>query len=207
MLLVSAKLDSSALVHDYASGASAKTGLVLALAIAHALSQSRTQPLATLPKHVVFGFWDAEQWGFAGSSRFAQDLGARALCTGSNCTNGIGSDCTSCRNTTDFTSLTTARIEGIVELDTVGYVWRERPATSTSPSTPYYMHVDEESAGNLALMSALSGSATPNVTLASAFRANLPKRLPPASAMSFLKRRRDIPTVVVADYEESFSNR
>ncbi|KAI9099737.1 Nicastrin-domain-containing protein [Phlyctochytrium arcticum] len=234
IIVVASKLDSRAFMFDFsfalrystgpstpvfAIGAAARTGLVTALATADALSKYFQQPAATpLAKQILFTFFDAEVWGYAGSQRFVQDITTPFQCkerssqptagcpiTSANCTNP-------CFYDLDFESIKFDNIESIIEFDSVG--------GSISPdqdlsNTNIYMHVDVNNTQNAALMSTFGGTVSSpgfngstalsvNVIPAATAAGNL--RLPPSSAMAFLAKK-NIPAIVLGDYQRNFSNK
>ena len=219
LIVVSAKFDSTAFIHPFALGTGQKTGVVALLAIAKAL-QNAPQSMAALQKHVVFTLFNVESYGLSGSSRFVQDISTSFKCkktTDSESSKVCPFDkagCVEpCQRTLDFTKLNFDQIESIIELDTLGNIH------DSDSATQYYMHSDYETTlekGNVDLMARLNGSfvasnttnATP-LTLSSAFVPNqeIPKKLPPSSSlMSFLLKKRNIPGVVISDYQFPFSN-
>ncbi|KAJ3158048.1 hypothetical protein HDU89_000431 [Geranomyces variabilis] len=224
IVLVSAKLDSTSFIHDwgfipsgaslsppvFAVGADPKTGLVAALAVAAALGQYLRAPNSTaLAKDIVFTFFDAEAWGFAGSQRFVKDITTPQTCLEaqaptSACPTSDATCSKPCHFDLDFQSVKIDNIDSIIEFDTVGGIG--------AADQTIYMHVDQQSAANLALMDAFKGGVvTPAVNgsvpqTMNIVAADAGARLPPSSAMAFLQKR-NIPAVVLSDYNTQFSNR
>ncbi|KAJ3009695.1 hypothetical protein HKX48_007789 [Thoreauomyces humboldtii] len=217
IVVVSAKLDSRGFIVDqgavpvapkYALGAnSPKTALVTALATATAL----TGVVESLPKDILFTFFDAETWAFAGSQRFVQDLTEMTLCLErkaptSACPTSIAGCSKPCNYNMNFQSIDLNLIDSIFEFDTVGGIGESSPS--------YFLHVDNVNAGTSALTSLFSASVTaPSVNgsvprtipIQPAFTSGDNPRLPPSSAMAFLQKR-NIPAVVISDYSTAYSN-
>jgi nicastrin len=81
VILVSARLDASSLFHNLAAGANAAmSGLIVMLAAAQGYNQAlqsyHQSTSAVEAKPVVFAAFAAEDWGYAGSRRFAHDVTA-----------------------------------------------------------------------------------------------------------------------------------
>ncbi|KAI8929923.1 Nicastrin-domain-containing protein [Entophlyctis helioformis] len=215
IILVSSKLDSSAFIHDFAYGAAQRTGMVAMLGVAEALSRV-VGGMASLPKTVIFSAFNAESWSFAGSQRFVADLTTPFTCKDASGNPSAacplrGAACTSpCRASTNYTNIAFDQIESIIEFDTIGGL--TRPGGTSSP---HFLHVDTVNAQTSNLVNALrdqvsvtfaGGSAPVSVSLDAAFSATANNRLPPSSAMAFLAKR-NIPAVVISDYQAQFSNR
>ncbi|KAJ3042801.1 hypothetical protein HDV00_006621 [Rhizophlyctis rosea] len=209
ILLVTAKLSSSAFIHDYAFGASsAASGMVAALGVADALSKSPI-PMGNLSKHIVFTMFNAESYGFAGSQRFVQDLTAPFECKSTTKTDACGvagqpACAEPCFADLDFRRINFDRIESIVEFDSVAAIGA---GDVTNARASIYMHVDSVNSRTTALMNSFAGTVG-NVTIspASDNSTGTNRRLPPSSAMAFLQQK-DIPAVVFADYQDVFSNK
>jgi nicastrin len=212
IIVVSTKIDSNALFRDQAFGHSVRTGPVLLMAIASALS---TIPMSTLPKSVLFSFFGAESWGHAGSQRFVQDITQDFVCKSKQatpkCQFGAANSCTNpCHSSTDFANLKFERIDSIIDIDTVGSLYAD-PSTSTA----HYVHIDRPSVSVDSLVQTIlsnftvpvfEGSTSVPANILSARDDLLGLGLPPSPAMAFLAKKRNIPAVVVSDYKSEFSN-
>ncbi|TPX55456.1 hypothetical protein PhCBS80983_g05290 [Powellomyces hirtus] len=223
VVVVSSKLDGRAFIHDwgplssspiYSVGAnSPKTGLVTALAVAEALSKYFGEPGAVpLAKDILFTFFDAESWAFAGSQRFVDDISTPMTCKEreaptTSCPTSDAGCSNPCFYDLDFQAIKLENIDSIFEFDTVGGIGTTKPA--------FYMHVDAKNAETDALVNllngtvvapAINGSTAESLDLVPAFQTGVNARLPPSSAMAFLAKR-SIPAVVISDYQNEFSNR
>ncbi|KAF9941116.1 hypothetical protein BGZ67_005770 [Mortierella alpina] len=209
IVMVSAAIDSRSLFHDLTIGVeSSLTGMVTVLAVAEALSRS-TIPLDTMPKHILYTLFTGEAWGFSGSQRFVQDITSRVQCikpaaSGPGCAFPFYPDFA-------FQSINPDKIEAILEAGQVGSIG------SAPGGSGLFAHVDNIQSGlSAALVKQVvqMGSGTGNNTAAapggtvpvqSADSDGVQRGLPPSSAMSFLKARANIPTVVLTGYQEQMS--
>ncbi|TPX33177.1 hypothetical protein SmJEL517_g03817 [Synchytrium microbalum] len=224
IIVVASKIDGDAFFHDLAWGVeSTLSGMITELAVIDALRRSTTS-LTTLPKHIVFTFFNAENFGLAGSQRFVQDISSTFSCTtsppsgttggttGCYTPDGIQAACWNpCFAHSQFTRINFNNIESVIEL---GQVSSAASTTGNGTSLNFYLHSDDENADNLALKTRWSstfsqpgynGGALP-VTIQNAVVAgSVSKRLPPSSAMAFLQKKR-IPAMVISDFQSQFSN-
>ena len=216
VIVVAAKMDSAALIHDYAYGASELTGLVAMLGVAEALGRVTSSSLSSLSSNIVFAAFNAETWSFAGSQRFVKDLVTPFSCTSTSSDSTTkcpmtGAACSDpCFISTNFTSISFNSIQSIVEFGTVGGFG----LSSLQSGVNYYLHVDSVFSGTTSLRNsfadsftapAFNGSSSVPVTISAASVGSTNNRLPPSSAMSFLQQR-NIPAVYISDYQNSFSN-
>ncbi|KAG0303492.1 hypothetical protein BGZ98_006581 [Dissophora globulifera] len=213
IIVISAAMDSRSLFHDLTLGVeSSISGMVTVLAVAEALSRSSI-PLDTMQKHILYTLFTAEAWGFSGSQRFVQDISSPVNCiklpaSGSGCTYPFFSDL-------DFQHINPANIDVILEAGQVGGI------TSPAGGSPtLYAHIDNlqptASAALLTQVVQVGSGALGNTTTPPATNAAVPvqaangdgtqRGLPPSSAMSFLKARATIPTVVLTDYQKQMSS-
>ncbi|CEI91268.1 hypothetical protein RMCBS344292_05565 [Rhizopus microsporus] len=197
IIVVSSNLDSRALFHDLTIGASKDiSGLVTVLAIAEALSRA---PIAldTLPKHILYTLFTAEDWAFAGSQRFVKDITSPFECT--NATRAIpcpylNATCTfPCVRNVDFKRIRFDKIESIFEFQSVSGI--------NSDYMGYYIHVDDQE-----LNQPLVVSLEKYPGLNSASSDGIQRKLPPSSAMSFLQQNRKIKAAVITDYQSKLGN-
>jgi nicastrin len=212
IIVVSTKLDSNALIRESSFGYAGRTGPLLLLAMANAL---RGANVTTLPKSILFSFFGAEQWGFAGSQRFVQDISQDFVCQTKGPTehcnfSGESSCANPCHFNTEFRKIKLDRIDSVIDIDTVGSLYGD-PAVATT----HYVHIDRPSDATNALAQSFQTNFTiPSFNGSTAGSGNLvPARddatglgLPPSSAMSFLQRKRSIPAIVISDYKSEFSN-
>jgi nicastrin len=213
VIVVAAKMDSLALVHDFSFGAAERTGAIVLLSIAEALSNS-PNPISSLPRAIIFSLFDAESYGLSGSKKFVEDLTTPFACrlvsekSSVSCPI-INATCSSpCKWTTDFTRINFNQIEAVIDLDSFGSIYSE------GGSANYYLHVDALNTATESLLSKFTGSATaPEFSGSPAYPINImtisdpsKRRLPPSSLMSFLAKKRELPGFVAADYVSEFSN-
>ncbi|KAI8825998.1 Nicastrin-domain-containing protein [Fimicolochytrium jonesii] len=221
IIIVSSKMDSRAMINDwglfssspvFSIGAkSSKTGLVTVMAIADAISKHLQNATAPLVKDLIFTFFDAESWAFAGSERFVEDIIQPVTCKEKNGATSAcpvkGNECSNpCYFDLDFNKIKWDNIEGIVEFDTIG--------ATQAGGADIYMHVDAQNAATNSLAATFAGtypaapyrnSSVTSVNLQAAAQNGVNNRLPPSSVMAFLKRK-SIPAVVISDYKDAFSN-
>eukprot|EP00048_Salpingoeca_helianthica_P015242 m.225766 g.225766 ORF g.225766 m.225766 type:complete len:660 (+) comp16783_c0_seq1:38-2017(+) len=75
VVMVTAKLDSSAFFHDLSYGAEADaSGLIVALAAAELLGRTANNASRSLPRNIMFSLFHGEAFGYIGSSRMAWDM-------------------------------------------------------------------------------------------------------------------------------------
>ncbi|KAI8897691.1 Nicastrin-domain-containing protein [Globomyces pollinis-pini] len=216
IIILATKIDANALVHERAFGASSKTGMVLMLAVANALSQLSQKP-DTFGKHIMFTFFGAESWSFAGSQRFVEDITSEYKCKETSESPTLacsirGAACSlPCFQRDDFKNINFNAIETIIEFDTIGFL-----NTEVSSNPNYFAHVDQVNEANNIIISSFqktmgiakgfNGTADLRLNLTSAFTSDINRKLPPSSLMSFLAKRQ-IPSVLISDYQTSFSNK
>ncbi|KAF9186718.1 hypothetical protein BGZ51_001800 [Haplosporangium sp. Z 767] len=205
IVVISAAMDSRSLFHDLTLGVeSSLTGMVTVLAVAEALSR-----VDTMSKHIIYTLFTAEAWGFSGSQRFVKDISNKIECikpaaAGPGCAFPFYSDFA-------FQRIDPTKIEAILEAGQVGGIG---PATSGNPSL--FAHIDNiQAATSAALLrqvvqaggNASDPAASPNsaIPVQAANSDGIQRGLPPSSAMSFLKTRGDIPTVVLTAYQKQMS--
>lgn len=162
-----------------------------------------------MPKHILFTLFTGEAWGFSGSQRFVQDITSRPQCikpaaSGPGCAFPFYHDFA-------FQSINPDKIEAILEAGQVGNIG------STGGTPTLFAHVDNTQPGaSAALVKQVVqiGSGTSNSTAAppngavpvqAADSDGTQRGLPPSSAMSFLKARANIPTVVLTCYQKQMS--
>ncbi len=200
IILVTTRFDANSLVHDFSYGASARASAVVLLVLADALSQASIQ---NLPKSILFTLFDAENWGAAGSSRFVKDIMSEFQCVSS--TSGVCPyDSPACGNPCvqdlDFQRINFNSIESIIEFDIGGLLYNPSLATNL------FIHADQIDKEVSALVSLFSNvSSVSNISYSPAFNQTYNNKLPPSSAISFLKEK-NIPTIFISDYQYEFSN-
>lgn len=212
--MVTTKFDSDALIKSLAYGHSARSAAISMLAMADAFA-NQALSISALPNNIIFSFFGAETWAYAGSSRFAKDIYSGITCQDTapsdQCSLNRGKGCSNpCLATLDFQNIKLEKIAGIVDLDTIGLLNSDISSTANM-----YIHVNDLNSRTTNLAQNFQGSITSsgfggsnNVTVQfnPAFSSNINNRLPPSSAMSFLKLKGDIPAIVISDYNTTYSN-
>ncbi|KAJ2959748.1 hypothetical protein NQZ79_g4838 [Umbelopsis isabellina] len=206
IIIVSATMDSRSIFHDLTLGVENDvSGMVALLAVADALSKSPT-PLDTFPKHIIYTNFDGESWGFSGSQRFVNDISTPFVCqnttSGENFCPLQGACNNPCVRDTDFTKINFDNIEAVVEFSSV--------AQSNASGKGFWAHTDDTTTSNNLLQSLINTSLQNNTQqqyhIQAASSDGVDKKLPPSSAMSFLKKKRSIASVVIADYQKSLNS-
>lgn len=202
-VLVSARLDATAMFHDVAAGANAAmSGLIVLLAAAEAYANGLRaaggaggapgEAKATPAKRVAFAAFAAEDWGYAGSRRFLYELADRG---GSNAGFGFGG-----ANVGDVLGL--GDVDAAIELGAIGLAHRRIPADVASPAVFVHAAPGFNSAG-LANAIIESGAGVPGVSLR---RSADGVPFPPSSTFSLLRRNPDgtTPAVLLAEYDDRY---
>ena len=192
-VLVSARLDASAMFHDVAHGANAAmSGLVVLLAAAEAYAAALrsvaliTDPAITPAKRVVFAAFAAEDWGYAGSRRFLYELANG----GANEGGDSGGE-----NVGDVLGL--GAVDAAIELSAIGLAHRRVPADVTSPAV--FAHATPNGAGLVDdIIAAADGI---NV---SPRRSTPGTPIPPSSTFSLLRRDGNVRAAVLAEYDDTY---
>jgi nicastrin len=208
IIFITSKLDSNALVHDFAYGSAGKSGVACVMAVMEALSNTVT-PVKNLNSTFIFALFDAEMWGFAGSKRFVKDITTPFICIDDSQTGTIhcpynSAGCVNpCHKFTDFTKINFEMISSIIDFDTIGF-FQDSSITNRSILN---IHVDDISVSKKLASSFLPVNLNSmNLSFKNAFNEIQNNRLPPSSSMAFLSRKK-IPTIVISDYTTEFSNK
>ena len=202
--MVASKLDSNSLIRDRSMGNSQRISNIVITGLIFAL---RNGGMSSLPKNIVFALFGAENFAFSGSQRFVDDISSfscQKTDLHDNCPLNRGSGCSSpCHRDLNFTKLGFERIESIIEYDTVGHLY--------DPGE-YFIHADDPSLSSTLLSDFAKNFQAPEFNSSAAKEMKVSaagegSRLPPSSAMAFLKKKRSIPTIVVSDYKSEYTNR
>jgi nicastrin len=209
------KFDANSIIRDFAFGHSNRVNAIFLLGIADALSKSTT-PIQGLDKSIVFSWFNSENWGYAGSQRFVEDISKEFVCKDTNptatCPQNLGNSCSlPCHSTTAFQKLKFDRIESVIDVDIGGILHSKIDGASN-----IYLHVDQSNVETNKLISAFqstiiepgyNNSSPLNITIAAAVRPGEPNfKLPPSSSMAYLQKKTSLPAIVLTDYRTEFSN-
>ncbi|CAG8542609.1 17835_t:CDS:10, partial [Funneliformis caledonium] len=213
IIIVSAAMDSKSLFRDITFGLNnGISGSIALLAIADALQKSPI-PVKDFKKHILFTLFSGESWGFSGSQRFVKDIFELFDCklNSTKPTEACGYDtgrfggCTfPCFEDVDFKKINFNQIDSIFELSSVG--------AKGAQELKYFVHVDDENnEQNKLLIQGLgklsAGGEKGGVGFVrSASEDGVIRKLPPSSSMAFLEKNRNIPAVVISDFQASLSN-
>ena len=211
VVLVASRLDAASLFHDLAAGANAAmSGLIVMLAAAEAYNSALLRyqkgvadATPAMPKPIVFAAFAAEDWGYAGSRRFAYEMAASATEAKSDFLPGLAGRV----------------VDAVVEIGMIGLAKRR---VSGDAAAPVYVHAnaaggDASDAIVAALIAGVTagggdGKSDPAAQIAMTKAKAAPpapgssdgRLTPPSSLHSFTRRRRDTPGVVVAEYDGAF---
>lgn len=143
----------------------------------------------------MYTLFTAESWGFAGSQRFVEDISSDFVCTNASRATPCpfaNTSCTfPCVRNTFFTNINFDNIESLLEFQSVSGI-------NSNYSDGHYVHVNDIKQSQ-PLVSALLQS---NTNLKEASGDGIQRKLPPSSAMSFLKKKRNIQAAVITDYQK-----
>ncbi|KAF9363795.1 hypothetical protein BGX34_003300, partial [Mortierella sp. NVP85] len=207
IVVLAGAMDSRSLFHD------------LTIGVQSSITGMSSIPLDTMPKHILYTLFSAEAWGFAGSQRFVQDISKPINCIkptekGTACNFPFFSD-------TEFKRINADNIDMILEAGQVGNI-----GLSAGSAPTLYGHIDNlQSDTSAALLKQViqmsssgnnspgggggggggAGGANATIPVQAANADGVQRGLPPSSAMSFLKSRGNIPTVVLTDYQKQMS--
>jgi len=211
IIIVSSQLDGNSLFHDNTIGSNSQIGgMVASLAIADALSYSEIPP-DEFENHIVFTFFSGESYGYAGSQRFVQDISNYECKITEKQDNFQCSQFAACQEpcmyVDDFKNITINNIKGIIELNQLTC-----SGCDDIDNPIYFMHVDDETDAEtlkitnlISKVNAVYGGSSSNsdsnnnnerkrqsvsYNIKPAWEGIKNLGLPPASAQSFLKKRK-----------------
>jgi hypothetical protein len=117
--------------------------------------------------------------------------------TGTNTCPIKGAACTQpCVRDTDFTNINFDNIESVIEFSSV--------AQSNASGGGYWAHTDDSTtSGSLLQLFLTNGQGNGTYGIRDAASDGVHRKLPPSSAQSFLKKKRSITSIVLADYQTS----
>eukprot|EP00008_Paramoeba_atlantica_P014847 CAMPEP_0201479620 /NCGR_PEP_ID=MMETSP0151_2-20130828/4293_1 /ASSEMBLY_ACC=CAM_ASM_000257 /TAXON_ID=200890 /ORGANISM="Paramoeba atlantica, Strain 621/1 / CCAP 1560/9" /LENGTH=663 /DNA_ID=CAMNT_0047861197 /DNA_START=54 /DNA_END=2042 /DNA_ORIENTATION=- len=193
IILATASLDSTAFFHDLAVGANSDMSSLVVLLTAYDALRQNASSLSDLPSQLVFAFFNGESYGYLGSRKFVDDL------TGFQCSKGDDSSCEKpFKPSLNFTKIDFSKISQILELKQVG---------NGIPGN-FYTYADPGSQSPETISSALNTAASLNSSVS--FQPSpvaLDHGIPPSSLMSFLRKSRTIPGLVVTDHDGPYENK
>jgi nicastrin len=141
----------------------------------------------------LFTFFDLESLGFSGSQRFVQELTQPFTCHSETVTHTCPKQsldyCSDpCFSQTDFLKINFDKIEVVIDLSQIGGFGSDNNHT--------FIHTDDQISQNVELADTFvaQGMLKAQVT-----------GYPPSSVSSFLKKK-SIPAIVLADYDQHFSS-
>jgi nicastrin len=200
VVMLVASLDSTALIHELSIGAvSAISGVVTVLAAADALARS-TPSSTSLPLQILFGLFQAEQWGRVGSRRWVsevQSFTCDSNVSASDSPNGRPFCASPLRYDISFSYLPLSKINYVLAVDQVGtngistFFLHERDtsAARNNQTMAMYTALDALGAGVLPRQVVSGTSAT----------------LPPSPVDSFLEFT-GLDGAVLSGYDRAFTN-
>ncbi|RIA98281.1 Nicastrin-domain-containing protein [Glomus cerebriforme] len=210
IIVVSAAMDSKSLFQDITLGVNnGISGSIALIAIADALSKSQP-PVKNFPKHILFTLFAGESWGFLGSQRFVKNIFEPFNCIQNNTkpttscginTGNFGGCSFPCFRDLDFKRINFNNIDSIFELSSVSN------GQTGVQGLNYFVHVDDENnVGNQVLIQGLRALAVGGTSVKSASEDGVFRKLPPSSSMAFLEKNRNIPAVVISDFQANLTN-
>ncbi|XP_068587556.1 nicastrin [Cebidichthys violaceus] len=176
VVVAAARLDSRSFFFDIAPGAqSGVSGFVALLAAAHALRNATQE--ASLPRNILYTFFQGETFDYIGSSRMVYDM------------------------QNNHFAVDLDNIHSVLEVGQVGLRADSKLWLHSDPVSRKNSSVEEEVKK---LIQSLKSIATDlNVSVQ---EPNVSQPLPPSSFQRFL-RARPIPGVVIEDHQSAFTNR
>jgi Nicastrin small lobe/Nicastrin len=208
IIAITAPFDSMAFFHGLASGAAAEVAsLATMMAVAEAVGKysrspaGRSRPMVRQP---VYFAWAAQSWGFAGSSRFLEDvMNFRCILSGSvkKAEMGCLEPYMPSIKFKDFkkANFTVINLAGLV--DPLSKVHAKNASnTKPSSSSSFFVHGQEPTSKTSPLRDALkaafaNNAIEPGLTL-----------VPPDASQSFAQYRPDVESLSIASYRAAFSN-
>lgn len=187
IIIVATKLDSNAFIPYLSYGANNEVaGIVTQLAVADALGRmKRDGNLTATENAIMFVFYQGESYDYIGSSRMVYDM----------LNNKFPYKRDSGKQQPPLLNLT--NITAFVELSHVGI---QRQYNTESPV--YYLHTNQKGKSSSLhdyLINITNESITFNDTTADS--------LPPASAQMFHRRDKNVPVIIVSDYDTEYNNK
>mmetsp|Transcript_8508 Transcript_8508/g.12701 ORF Transcript_8508/g.12701 Transcript_8508/m.12701 type:complete len:713 (-) Transcript_8508:121-2259(-) len=200
-VVVTTGIDSVSFFHDLAFGANdAAASIATLLAAADAVGQYvGTANQTTLPLQPLFFAANAEEWGYAGSRRFARDIQHGLECNANVAANASSSGLPLCTdpiypNTLFERILSDSVIQHVVAIDQVGVL----------NDDTLYIH----SLGVNTDLFELIINSTEGVENVNIAQSSVPRRIPPTPMTSFLRENNNLngKSVVLAGYDGQFSD-
>ena len=208
-VLLTAAMDGASLFHDRTPAANeAVSSLVAVLAAISALvnaSVTNAIDLAAAPNNVAVAFFQADEWGFAGSRRFVQDIGRAGFACASpvpgNLTRDGSGACVAPSGVHPSLAFQDLALDDLVHVLAVDQVGVLNPGgVSTVPLTAHF-NGDTPTA----LLDALAAATTSLGTgVASVTPLDGGGALPPTPLTSFLRAAPELSGAVLAGYGAAF---
>lgn len=185
-------MDSTSMFHDKAPGANeAVSSIVVVLAAVDALCR-RSGGLSSLSKNIAVALFQADEWGFAGSRRFAQDVSSSYSCEKSTTSSrdGSGACLKPAAPSLAFRDLSLSQVLAVDQVGLGSSLTAIYASSQTTPST---------------LLSGLTSAATATTAVSYATSATT-TALPPSPLTSLLKANSSLSGLVLAGYSSTFSD-
>lgn len=207
VLAITAPMDSTAFFHGVAQGAAAEvSSLATLMAVAEAVGEWRRGPGkdAVMLRQPVYFAWNAQSWGFAGSSRFLKDV-LEFECSERHDDakkQGCKAPYKSSLKFKDFKGVNWA-VLNINSIITPARIISEEPVTADDSVPSFYMHGNdtEDSPETVLIRDTLSDVFGPTIR-----DADIPYR-PPDASQSFAQLLPGVEAVSIANFESTFRNR
>ena len=186
------QMDTTALFHDKAVGAeSAVSGTVALMGAYEVLAN--TPSFSSLPRRVVFSFFQGEVYGRVGSRKLLDDLQTFSCSTFKS-----GTDNTECSSPfkpdLEFQDLKVADIHSVLDVSQIN-----------ADSGKLYAHTENSDSVTNELVAELQSMTVSGLSVDEA--ASTPGVVPPSSYLSFLEANSSTPGVVLTGYESVYSNK
>ena len=206
IVMVSSRLDSTGFFHDLAPGAdNGVTGIVTLLAAARALGDYKRSRLMKGKeenlKPIMFTFFNGEVWDYIGSSRMVWDMENGRFPypdERKDMFNGTIDDSTS------ISKINMSHIGYFLEISQLGLDHNGGMFAHSDPISQRSSIVREKVD---TIMKSLRDGANISGSRFKEVNRTYKNPLPPASFQRFLRKRKDIPGVVLADHEFGFVNK
>lgn len=206
VLAVTAPMDTTAFFHDVAQGAAAEvSSLATLMAVAEAVGAWRRGPgkSRVMIKQPVYFAFNAQSWGWAGSSRFLQDV-ADFQCTEKEDIAGCRLPYKESLRFQDFKSVSWSvlNLAGLLDPQQSGQP-EDASEGKSLPKFPFYWHAANRTSGQSTDVRGALEAAFGDTNLS---RSGV-TGVPPDASQSFAQFLPSFESVSLANYESTFSNK